>query len=57
MSKVARALQSAIARPKDLVARFGGEEFVILMPETNIEQATQRIAATKSVFIASFFIT
>jgi len=27
------------ARKSDIVARFGGEEFVILLPETNIEKA------------------
>ncbi len=30
---------SANLRPTDLVARFGGEEFVILFPSTNLEEA------------------
>lgn len=35
---IARSLQKNI-RDTDFIARFGGEEFVILMPETNIEEA------------------
>lgn len=30
---------SSVARDTDIVARFGGEEFAVLMPETNIAQA------------------
>lgn len=32
---IARALGQAAVRPRDVVARFGGEEFVILLPETD----------------------
>ena len=36
---IAEAIQTSAKRPRDIVARFGGEEFVILLPETNEEGA------------------
>lgn len=35
-------------RRSDIVARYGGDEFVILMPETNVEQARQIAAKLRS---------
>lgn len=39
LKKVARALSSAKMRIKDFIARFGGEEFVMILPETDLESA------------------
>lgn len=36
---VARALSSAATRAKDFIARFGGEEFVLVLPETDAKSA------------------
>lgn len=39
LQQVARALFGSVKRPCDLVARFGGEEFVTLLPETDLAGA------------------
>jgi len=36
---VARALTGAVVRPGDLVSRFGGEEFAVILPETDAAAA------------------
>ena len=36
--KVAQAMQESI-RPSDVAARYGGDEFVVILPETGLEQA------------------
>ena len=43
---VAKEIQQIVKRPRDLVARFGGEEFMVLLPETDThgaEQVAERI--------------
>jgi len=39
LTTVAEALKRQVQRPEDLVARFGGEEFALLMPYTTAEGA------------------
>ncbi len=43
---VARALQRAIRR-SDLVARYGGKEFIAVFRETGAEQALERVEAIR----------
>lgn len=39
LQRVAKAIAAALPRQTDLVARFGGEEFVVLMPATSSQGA------------------
>lgn len=43
LKRLAQALNLAANRPRDIVARFGGEEFALLLPETD-ETAALKVA-------------
>jgi diguanylate cyclase (GGDEF)-like protein/PAS domain S-box-containing protein len=41
LKQIAEACMDVVARPGDLVARFGGEEFVVILPNTENDGAMQ----------------
>ncbi len=52
---VARILKQSV-RDYDVVARFGGEEFAILLPETTIQQSYERAEVIRRAIEGSDFI-
>lgn len=40
LKAVAGAIKSSIRRPQDVAFRFGGEEFLVLLPDTDLDGAT-----------------
>lgn len=39
LKAVAQEIKNSLLRPRDIAARFGGEEFIVILPETGIEGA------------------
>lgn len=43
-------------RPEDVVSRYGGEEFVILLPNTNLEEGVQILSRIRRNLTKKFFL-
>lgn len=55
LQTVANALAQCVNRPSDLVARFGGEEFAAILPQTSLKGAV-RVAARMQAELAALQI-
>jgi len=51
LQRVARVLEAVAARPRDVVARFGGEEFMLILPETDAVAAAAVAERCRSVVL------
>ncbi len=52
LKRVAKVLRCAATRPRDFIARFGGEEFVLILPETDIDSAATVAERCREAIVA-----
>ena len=52
LKTVAQTIKASI-RSTDTVARFGGEEFVVIMPRTNLNEAFEKVEAIRKMIEAT----
>jgi len=52
LKRVAAALKSCNKRPTDLATRYGGEEFAMILPDTDLAGALQVAEATRAAVVA-----
>ncbi len=55
LQHLAKVIQTTM-RPTDVVSRFGGEEFVILLPDTDLEAAVSTIKRLQRALTKQFFL-
>jgi len=55
LQHVAALLESAV-REQDVVARWGGEEFVLLLPEATVESATSLAETLRTTLAGAPFV-
>lgn len=55
LQHLAKVIQETL-RPTDIAARFGGEEFVILLPDTNINSAVEIVSRLQRALTKQFFL-
>jgi diguanylate cyclase (GGDEF)-like protein len=52
LRRVAAALRASVQRPEDFIARYGGEEMVLLLPQTDVLGATMVAEAARMAVAA-----
>ncbi len=55
LAHLAKVTKAAL-RPTDVLARFGGEEFIIILPETEMEEAMQVMTRVQRDLTRQFFL-
>jgi diguanylate cyclase (GGDEF)-like protein len=55
LKRLAEVLQKQV-RKSDIVARFGGEEFIILLPETNLKKAKRFASRMRSAIHSDYIL-